>query len=177
MHLNWISNITVVLLAGSFLSEQAPAAESVKQYFVNNNKPAPTTMAATPMVGTYGFDGFEIGGKFSFEPFPNGFVEPINDSVSFEAGLFRGATKNRSRTLATVAMRWDFNLIPLWTVFGAPGITLRNERKSGVDEESDPTGRVAFSLGGLFNFADSKALRLELDYIESTMRAGYMLCF
>lgn len=171
--------LMVAVLFGVGTPDRVEAAETVKQYFVNNNKQSQTTMTATPMVGTYGFDGVEVGGKFSFEPFPNGFVEPINDSVSFEAGLFRGVGSKRARTLATVAMRWDFNLIPLWSVFGAPGFVIRNDRKINEDdyEESDPEGRLAFCIGGLFNFADDKALRLELDYGESTMRAGYMFRF
>jgi hypothetical protein len=163
-------------LALVLASSSATAAETVETYFVKNNKVPYGTMTAGPMVGTYAASGFEIGGKFSFEPFPRGFVEPINDSVSFEAGLFRGQSSNWSRMVTTVAMRWDFNLIPLWTVFGAPGISLLNEEHNDYDR-NESSSSLALSVGGFLNLAEKQAVRVEFDYGEATMRAGYMFRF
>ncbi len=164
--------ITVILLSSS----SAFAAEKVETYFVKNNKAPYGTMTAGPMIGTYGASGVEIGGKFSFEPFPNGFVEPINDSVSFEAGVARGQSENWTRMVTSISMRWDFNLIPMWTVFGAPGIALRNEEHKDLDRSENNSG-IAFAVGGFFNVSEKQAVRLEFDYVDTTMRAGYIFKF
>ena len=92
--------ITALLLSSS----PAFAAETVETYFVKNNKTPYGTMTAGPMIGTYSASGVEIGGKFSFEPFPKGFVEPINDSVSFEAGVARGQSENWTRMVTSISM-------------------------------------------------------------------------
>jgi len=164
------------IIALCIYSAPIQAADTVETYFVKNNKVAYGTMTAGPMVGTYGASGIEIGGKFSFEPFPNGFVQPINDSVSFETGIFRGQSKHWTRMVTSLSMRWDFNLIPLWTVFGAPGISLRSEEHNDLDRSLNRNS-LAFAVGGFLNFSRAQALRLEFDLGETTMRAGYMFRF
>ncbi len=168
--------ISATIAALILSASPAFAEETVETYFVKNNKTPYGTMTAGPMVGTYGASGFEIGGKFSFEPFPNGFVQPINDSVSFEAGIFRGQSEHWTRMVTSISMRWDFNLIPLWTVFGAPGIALRNEEHKDFNRSENNSG-LAFSVGGFFNVSEKQAVRLEFDYVDTTMRAGYIFKF
>lgn len=158
----------------------AASAQTVQEYFVKNDKDPAGSMAVTPSAGTYSDyvgSGVEIGGRFSFEPFPRGFIEPINDSVSFEGGLFQGIGTDHTRFLVNASMRWDFNLIPQWTVFGAPGIALAShDRKDGKKDDESYLG-PAFALGGLYNFTNLQAIRLEFDVIQGTMRAGYMFRF
>ncbi len=168
--------ITATIVALTLTSSPVLAKETVESYFVKNNKTPYGTMTAGPMVGTYGASGVEIGGKFSFEPFPNGFVEPINDSVSFEVGVFRGQSEHWTRMVTSISMRWDFNLIPLWTVFGAPGIALRSEEHNDFDRTKNNSG-LAFSVGGFLTVSEKQAVRLEFDYVDATMRAGYIFKF
>lgn len=171
--------LTVVFLAASlFTSASSLQAQTVKEYFVKNDKVPQGTMGITPTVGNYADSsgsGIEFGAKFSFEPFPKGFVQPINDSVSFEGGIFQGMSKNYTRRLLSASMRWDFNLIPAWTVFGAPGIAMRTH--SHKDGYSDNDADIALSVGGLYNIKPMQALRFEADMAESTLRAGYMFRF
>lgn len=165
-------------LAFGMHGTRAPA-ETVKSHFIKNDAPPAGDMTITPMIGTMRLSGLELGVKASFQPFPHGFIPPINDSVSFEGGLLQGMGNDITRTLFSFSMRWDFHLIPSWTVYAAPGLGYENIHfrgdKSYRADDSDIG--PALSIGGFFNFAPTQALRLEFDVHEVTQRIGYTFRF
>lgn len=155
------------------ITDGAMARSRVRQHFIESNTSPRADWVVSPMVGVFPFAAVELGGKVSHEFVPDGFIDAINDSISGEASLFVGKYRGDSSSYIAGNMRWDFHLVPEWTVFGAPGISVR--QVEGEDNDTFP--RVSFQLGGFWNIQPNLALRADVDLEDVNPRGGISFRF
>lgn len=112
----------------------------------------------TPLLGLTSHNVPELGLLGSFVIVENGFVPPINNSVSLEGGIFQDITDVNPVGSVVARMRWDFHPHPQWTGFVAPETAVY----FGKHPDFRPF-QINLILGGFFHISDTISLRAELD--------------
>lgn len=161
-------------LISGFIGSLALAESRVKLHFIHNNTSPQQDFVLSPMATLTPFGTQEIGARFSTELWNDGFISALNDSVSVEGSAFFGRWKSRdgSSSYFSGNMRWDFHLVPEWTVFAAPGFSLR-KFGSGSASYVLPSTQV----GGFWNFQENMALRADVELEHLTPRFGVAFRF
>ncbi len=131
---------------------------------------------------TLGSTGFGVGGRFSIPIMSPGFVKTINDSIaiSFGADLVyfdsyaywcngNSCSGNSFwRLYVPVALQWNFWLSDKWSVFGEPGLVLRQPLGACIAGApcNDSFVVPAFWAGARYHFSDRVALTLRAGFPE-----------
>jgi hypothetical protein len=157
-----------LVLTTVLVSHVSWARSRVQQHFLNSDTSPQADWMVSPMIGVFPFAAVEIGAKGSHEFVPDGFIEALNDSVSGEVSFFYGKYRGDTSSYFSGNMRWDFHLVPEWTVFGAPGLSVRH--RDGEDNDGIP--RVSFQVGGFWNIQPNLALRADIDVEDINPRVG-----
>lgn len=161
-------------------ARNAPAmtveAPSSRRFVTDGGNPAPGRVLLSPMFGGYAISGIEYGAKLSVQVLDHGFVPALNNSVSVEAGAFKGTWHGffgKSESLFyTATGRWDFHLHPSWTVFGGAGLLYEKVLTIADIPQDEVEIEPTLVTGGMLVLTDNLRLRAEFDSASASYRFG-----
>lgn len=163
-------NSTTTYASPAVTAEASGGNMTIRKNFLNSNESTAQTVTVTPMAGTYALIGGQVGIKGSVQILDDGFIGPLNDSVSVEVGYFRGSWLDLQLQSFEATMRWDFHLLPAWAVYGAPGFAFEKQWVYINDKKYEPEMR--FTIGTSYAFANNFAVRGEYDVFATALRGG-----
>jgi hypothetical protein len=146
---------------------------TLRSYFLEGDKIPKSNFTLSGFAGVYGFIGYHMGAKTSVLLVRDGFIGAVNDSISAELGLFYYTWLYFKQVKYSGSMRWDFHLLPAWTVYAAPGLVAEKYTNLQYNDEYD--FQLSITLGAFWNVARHFALRGEVDVRDQSLRAGATL--
>lgn len=151
------------------VAPQIYAGNPVQRHFLQSSDSPQQEYLLSPMIIFTPFGPQEVGARFATELWNDGFLAALNDSVSAEGSVFIGRWDGHDGMSSYVSanMRWDFHLVPAWTVFASPGLAIRS-----YGSDDDTIFGPSLQLGGFWNIQPDLAVRADIEVEHFTPRVG-----